>query len=147
MLTITDMLAIALKIEGAGYSYYSKLSEKTTGKIKELFSRLASQEREHANTFRSILKDIENAPVTADWEDNVGYLKSYAEISIFPKIESEEVPSNLNKAISSAMDVEKDSIIFYTDLEQFIPDSASLKKIIAEERRHLMDLVKLYGTV
>jgi rubrerythrin len=147
MLTITDMLAIALKIEGAGYSYYSKLSEKTTGKIKELFSRLALQEREHANTFRSILKDIENAPVTADWEDNVGYLKSYAEISIFPKIESEEVPSNLNKAISSAMDVEKDSIIFYTDLEQFIPDSASLKKIIAEERRHLMDLVKLYGTV
>ncbi|HOI64534.1 MAG TPA: ferritin family protein [Mesotoga sp.] len=147
MLTVNDMLSIALKIEGAGYSYYSKLAEKTTGKIKELFSHLADQERDHASRFREMLKDIENLPVTAEWEDNVGYLKSYAEISIFPKIESEEVPQNLNKAISAAMEVEKDSIIFYGDLETFIPNSESLKKIIAEEKRHLIDLVKLYGTV
>ena len=147
MLTVNDMLSIALKIEGAGYSYYSKLAEKTTGKIKELFSHLADQERDHASRFREMLKDIENLPVTAEWEDNVGYLKSFAEISFFPKIESEEVPQNLNKAISAAIEVEKDSIIFYGDLETFIPNSESLKKIIAEEKRHLIDLVKLYGTV
>ncbi|MGC9322699.1 MAG: ferritin-like domain-containing protein, partial [Kosmotogaceae bacterium] len=111
MLTVSDMLGIALKIEGAGYSYYEKLGERTSGEVKTLFLRLAEQEREHADIFRELLKDVGKASTTQDWDDNVGYLKSYAEISIFPRIESSEVPQNLNKAISSAMEVEKDSII------------------------------------
>jgi len=147
MLTVSDMLGIALKIEGAGYSYYEKLGERTSGEVRTLFLRLAEQEREHAGIFRELLKDEGNVSTTHDWNDNVGYLKSYAEISIFPRIESSEVPQNLNKAISSAMEVEKDSIIFYSDLSSVIPDSNELKKVIEEERRHLHDLVKLYGSL
>ncbi|KUK80852.1 ferritin [Mesotoga sp. Brook.08.YT.4.2.5.1] len=147
MLTVSDMLGIALKIESAGYSYYQKLSERTSGEVRDLFSRLSVQEREHAEIFRDILKNVENEPTAQDWDDNVGYLKSYAEISIFPRIESSEVPQNMSKAISGAMEVEKDSIIFYSDLASFIPNSKELKEIIEEERRHLHDLVKLYGSL
>lgn len=147
MLAVSDMLGIALKIESAGYSYYQKLSERTSGEVRDLFSRLSVQEREHAEIFRDILKNVENEPTAQDWDDNVGYLKSYAEISIFPRIESSEVPQNMSKAISGAMEVEKDSIIFYSDLASFIPNSKELKEIIEEERRHLHDLVKLYGSL
>jgi len=141
------MLDIALRIESVGYSYYQKLSEKTSGEVKSLFVKLATQEREHAAVFRKMLKDADNSLIAKDWEDNVGYLKSYAEISIFPRIESIDVPDNINKAISSAVEVEKDSIIFYSDLSSFIPDCKELKDIIEEERRHLHDLVKLYGSI
>jgi len=141
------MLDIALRIESVGYSYYQKLSEKTSGEVKSLFVKLATQEREHAAVFREMLKDADNSLIAKDWEDNVGYLKSYAEISIFPRIESIDVPDNINKAISSAVEVEKDSIIFYSDLSSFIPDCKELKDIIEEERRHLHDLVKLYGSI
>ncbi|CCU85745.1 MULTISPECIES: ferritin family protein [Mesotoga] len=147
MITVSDMLDIALRIESVGYSYYQKLSEKTSGEVKSLFVKLATEEREHAAIFREMLKEAENSPTAQDWEDNVGYLKSYAEISIFPRIESIDVPNNINKAISSAMEVEKDSIIFYSELSFFIPDCKELKDIIEEERRHLHDLVKLYGSI
>ncbi|PIJ62016.1 ferritin [Mesotoga sp. H07pep.5.4] len=147
MITVGDMLDIALRIESVGYSYYQKLSEKTSGEVKSLFVKLATQEREHAAVFREMLKDADNSLIAKDWEDNVGYLKSYAEISIFPRIESIDVPDNINKAISSAVEVEKDSIIFYSDLSSFIPDCKELKDIIEEERRHLHDLVKLYGSI
>ncbi|AFK06207.1 hypothetical protein Theba_0481 [Mesotoga prima MesG1.Ag.4.2] len=147
MITVGDMLDIALRIESVGYSYYQKLSEKTSGEVKSLFVKLATQEREHAAVFRKMLKDADNSLIAKDWEDNVGYLKSYAEISIFPRTESIDVPDNINKAISSAVEVEKDSIIFYSDLSSFIPDCKELKDIIEEERRHLHDLVKLYGSI
>ncbi|MBN2219484.1 MAG: ferritin family protein [Kosmotogaceae bacterium] len=147
MITVSDMLDIALRIESVGYSYYQKLSEETSGEVKSLFVRLAAQEREHAEIFREMLKEAADSPTAHDWEDNVGYLKSYAEISIFPRIESIDVPNNINKAISSAMEVEKDSIIFYSDLYSFLPDSKELKNIIEEERRHLHDLVMLYGSI
>ena len=147
MITVGDMLDIALRIESVGYSYYQKLSEKTSGEVKSLFVKLATQEREHAAVFREMLKDADNSLIAKDWEDNVGYLKSYAEISIFPRIESIDVPDNINKAISSAVEVEKDSIIFYSELSFFIPDCKELKDIIEEERRHLHDLVKLYGSI
>lgn len=147
MITVGDMLDIALRIESVGYSYYQKLSEKTSGEVKSLFVKLATQEREHAAVFREMLKDADNSLIAKDWEDNVGYLKSYAEISIFPRIESIDVPDNINKAISSAVEVEKDSIIFYSDLSSFIPDCKELKDTIEEERRHLHDLVKLYGSI
>jgi len=147
VITVGDMLDIALRIESVGYSYYQKLSEKTSGEVKSLFVKLATQEREHAAVFREMLKDADNSLIAKDWEDNVGYLKSYAEISIFPRIESIDVPDNINKAISSAVEVEKDSIIFYSDLSSFIPDCKELKDIIEEERRHLHDLVKLYGSI
>jgi len=147
VITVGDMLDIALRIESVGYSYYQKLSEKTSGEVKSLFVKLATQEREHAAVFREMLKDADNSLIAKDWEDNVGYLKSYAEISIFHELESIDVPDNINKAISSAVEVEKDSIIFYSDLSSFIPDCKELKDIIEEERRHLHDLVKLYGSI
>lgn len=34
MITVSDMLDIALRIESVGYSYYQKLSEKTSGEVK-----------------------------------------------------------------------------------------------------------------
>ena len=47
--------------------------------------------------YSEMLKEAENSPTAQDWEDNVGYLKSYAEISIFPRIESLMFQTTLTK--------------------------------------------------
>jgi len=44
-MTGKDLLAVAVKIEGTGYSYYSKLAAKASGALKSLFEELANQEK------------------------------------------------------------------------------------------------------
>ena len=100
MITVGDMLDIALRIESVGYSYYQKLSEKTSGEVKSLFVKLATQEREHAAVFREMLKGADNSLIAKDWEDNVGYLKSYAEISIFHELNRLMFQTTLTKQLA-----------------------------------------------
>lgn len=146
MVSINDLLGVALKIEGVGYSFYTKLAERTSDEIKNMFERLALQEKQHVEIFKRMLKKYEGKELGNDWEDTAGYLKSYAEISIFPRLNSEEVPANFKEALDMAMEVEKDSIIFYSDLARYLPsEKIAMDEVIDEERKHLKDLIGLYG--
>ena len=111
--------------------------------MKELFERLAGQEREHQTVFKALFEDYINADKEKYWVDaeNAGYLMAFADVSIFPKLNSENKPKDLSEAIKMAIEVEKDSIIFYSDLKEFFPDKASIQKIIREEQQHMMDLL------
>lgn len=142
---LKELLNVALKIESDGYEMYSNLAEENEGDLKKLFSDLAAQEREHQNHFKKIFdKCMEDEKEYADWSDdeNAGYLMSFAELSIFPKLSGDFKPENVNDAIDMAIEVEKDSIIFYSDLKSYFKDKETIDNIIAEEKTHLMDLLK-----
>lgn len=141
-MTGKDLLAIAIKVEGAGYSYYMKLAEKASGDLKTFFQDLASQEREHAKRFEEIMKKYENDSNFATWqnEEVSGYAESYAKAFIFPEIEKEEMPETLLGAIRKAMEVEKDSIIYYNEIKLIVPDPKPVEEIIKEEKEHLRKL-------
>lgn len=141
-MTITELLGIALKIEGAGYSYYSKLSQTSTDKVKELFNELAGEERVHAQTFEQILKGYEDKNIAPLNEEEYGYAKTYAQEIIFPKLADEKVPPSFKDAIKKAIEVEKDSIIFYNEIKSLVPNKEAIEKIIKEEEKHLKKLIK-----
>lgn len=144
MVNIKDLLNIAVRIEAEGYSYYKKMERKSTGKIKDLFSWLADQEREHEKIFKNMIDDSEENKETA-YDEALGYLDAYATISIIPKMKNDEIPVDFKEAIKAAMEVEKDSIIFYTDLSDYVPGyKENFDKIIEEERKHLKKLIALY---
>ncbi|MCD6550695.1 ferritin family protein [Thermotoga sp.] len=135
-----DLLNIALKIESTGYSYYKNLAEKTEGETKALFERLAEQERDHSRRFKEILDKYEQELNSSD--ELLGYLESLAEISIFPKLE-DTPPDDLREAIRRAIEVEKDSIVFYSEILSYVPEKEPVQLIIEEERKHLRDLLRL----
>ncbi|KUK92955.1 MAG: Uncharacterized protein XE05_1220 [Thermotogales bacterium 46_20] len=147
MVGLKELMGIALKIEGAGFAYYQKLMERASGKMKELFADLAEQERAHAETFRTMLDDEEKDQSKSGWieEESAGYLSSYAEISIFPKLQSDEIPASFEDAVKLAMDVEKESIIFYSEIKEYLPKQRDIAQIISEEKDHLRRLVRIYG--
>ena len=95
MIEIDQLLDVILKIESSGYTYYMNLSRRVQGKTAEIFEKLADDERKHSDRFREILGKIPKDEV-ATWssEEVTGYLKTYAEISIFPKLEKVS-PQNL----------------------------------------------------
>ncbi len=142
---LKDLLNVALRIESDGYKQYSKLAEKNTGEMKTLFERLARQEREHQEKFKKIFDKCEKEPekeVNWPMDENAGYLMEFAEESIFPKLSEDFAPKNINDAIDMAIGVEKDSIIFYNDLKDFFKNKETINDVIAEEKKHLMDLLK-----
>lgn len=139
-MTINELLGVALKIEGAGYSYYEKLSNVSSGALKNLFLELANEEREHAKIFEEILsgfKDEKNLNLN---EEEVGYLKAFAEDVIFPKLTIEKIPTSVKEAIKLAIEVEKDSIIFYNDIKMLVSDNSAIEKVIEEEKKHMKKL-------
>lgn len=147
MLDLIDLIDVAVKIEANGYEFYSKLSKKVSGELANVFTNLAEQERDHIQTFRNLVEKYKNlSPVElSSWADEEvkGYLTSYAQVSIFPKLQSNEVPENVEDALKVAIEVEKESIIFYGEIEALVPDKNLINEVIKEERKHLADLSKL----
>ncbi|MFW6120492.1 MAG: ferritin family protein [Petrotogales bacterium] len=142
MIGIEELLGIALKVEGTGYSFYKNLADRTEGDKKELFNRLAEQEREHGETFRKILKKFESDEKSKRYDDETaGYLKSLAEVSVFSDRNADNPPDNLDEAVRIAINVEKDSIVFYSELIDYIPEKSALERVINEEKIHLRDLL------
>jgi len=147
-MTGKDLLAVAVKIEGTGYSYYSKLAAKTSGALKSLFEELANQERDHEKRFQEIMQKYESEPTLATWqnEEVSGYAETYAKAFIFPELNKEEVPETMVAALRKAIEVEKDSIIYYNEIKSIVPESKAVEEIIKEEKEHLRKLSeKLLG--
>lgn len=142
---LKDLLNVALRIEADGYSTYSRLAEENKGELKKLFAHLAEQEKGHQEKFKKIFEIVEaDESTVASWaeDDNAGYLMAFAEMSIFPKLSAASNPANINDAIDLAVEVEKDSIIFYTDLKMYFKNKEIIDEVIAEEKKHLMDLLR-----
>lgn len=147
MVNLTELLSIALKIEAEGYVFYSNMAEQQIDKnTKQLFLNLAQQERVHQEIFKGLINDVSHRESSIDsWvsEEVAGYLKSYASMSVFPTMERMKQVS-FKEALNLAVEVEKDSIIFYSELLPYVGnEKETVKKIISEEKRHLMDLLAL----
>ncbi|AEH50498.1 ferritin family protein [Pseudothermotoga thermarum] len=146
MMSLSDLLSIALQIESTGYGFYTNLaSMQTNEKLKNFFAKLADQEREHQKIFKELIGKVEQKiGGLSSWieEETVGYLKSLAEVSIFPSLEKMKQNLSMQEALDLAINVEKDSIIFYSELIPYAADEVeTIKKIINEEKRHLLDLL------
>ncbi len=139
---LQDLLNVALKIESTGYENYSRLAERSSGETAAFFQEMANQEKKHMEIFQDLFKNLPK-PSQGQWVDdeNAGYLMAFAQTSIFPKLKA-QLPHNMNEAVQKAIEVEKDSILFYNDLQVFFPQKEALQSIIDEEKRHMKDLLK-----
>ncbi|WP_448517425.1 ferritin family protein [Pseudothermotoga sp.] len=147
MVNVSELLSIALNIEAEGYAFYSNLASVQVDETsKKLFQNLAHQEREHQEIFKKLIAEFSEMDSSRDnWvaEEVAGYLKSYAKMSIFPTM-TKMKQMNSAEALKLAVEVEKDSIIFYSELLPYAGNEReTIKKVISEEKRHLMDLLAL----
>ena len=103
---------------------------------------------DHEKTFaamRAELTDSERMPAVFDPDDEVGmYLQSMADGRVFDikadpskKLTGSETPQGI---LNLAIGLEKDSIVFYLGLEEYIPPKAGrdkIRAIIKEEMGHI----------
>jgi rubrerythrin len=141
--TANDVFEMAEQLERNGAKFYRTAAENVSDpRSKKLLIELAAMEDEHEKTFASLRADLTEAEKTItvfDPEDeSVLYLRALADTRVFFKKKIDI--SSMKEILKAAIVAEKDSIVFYLGLKDFVPDQLGknrLDKIIKEEMGHI----------
>ena len=156
----SEILEMAVQIERNGQKFYKKAAKiLKEPDVKQFLLDLAEMEAKHEKIFKDMKAQLTESEkqVNVFDPDNeaVLYLQAMADGHVFQPNEdiSAKLTGNesLMQIFKMAIQAEKDSIVFYIGLKDYVPDAASQKKvqkIIEEEKNHIVvlnDHLKLYN--
>jgi len=145
-----EIFEMAEQIERNGVKFYRKAADGVADQdIRQTLLDLADMEAEHEETFNDMRKQIsskERELITFDPESEVAlYLQAMANGHVFDlkKDPSEQLTGKetIEDILKWAIEAEKDSIIFYLGLKDFVSARAGKDKvedIIKEEQDHIV---------
>lgn len=147
----SELLTIAIGIERMGIAFYDIMTGSTKNAIaREVFKYLGDMEREHIRTFQGMLAEADKYQfLETPAGEYTTYLQALVDSAVFTNdlVTSEmatKVSSDI-EAMELAIGAEKDSILFYYEMKDIMPQRAqpTVNKIIAEEKSHLRQLSEL----
>lgn len=147
-----EIFEMAEQIERNGVKFYRKAAKGVSDKdTRQMLLDLATMEAEHEETFAGMRKQLsdEERELRVFDPDNeiVLYLQAMADGHVFDlkKDPSSELTGteSVEDILKLAIEAEKDSIVFYLGLKDFVPVRAGKDKveaIIKEEMGHIVVL-------
>ena len=147
LLYINEIVNFAIERETESYALYKELSEKVVqDEAKNLFSVLMQEEQAHKTYYSTFLSTIEakQSPGVSEDEEYAAYMRTL--IDSRRKVKEPTIDlNNLTEVLDFAIAREKDAVLFYVGLENFVPDKdkSTVKTIIKEEGNHIVKLTIL----
>ena len=147
----SELINIAVGIERRGIAFYDTMAKSTeNATTRDVFKYLADMERMHIHIFQGMLGEVDKYQHQESYtEEYAAYLQALVDNAVFTddSITSEwatQVGSDI-EAMELAIGAEKDSILFYSEMKELMPQRTQLTvdKIIAEEKSHLRQLSEL----
>ena len=148
----TDILLAAQEVETRGEVFYNRLVETATDeKLKETFRFLADEETKHREIFRKLYERLGQVelPAWAEEDEYASYLTYLIDShTLFRLGDVDKIKGfagSREEAIQTAMGFEKDTILFFTEMREFVPEGERkyIQDCIEEERAHLRLLAGL----
>lgn len=144
-----ELAEIAMNIEKNGLAFYTALASKAQGeKVKEIFSFMAEEEKEHYTTFKKLKEKLIAYGVLEPLEEEYrDYVQELVDSNVFSKdIDAAEQAAGLSdpvEAINLALGFEKDSVIFFLQFRKAVPEDEKfvVEELIAEENHHINRLL------
>ena len=150
---VDEIFEMAEQIERNGAKFYRELAEGSPkGDVQNLFLQFAEMEEGHEKIFISMreelsVKDKESTVFDPEGE-SAQYLRSLADLRVFDENAGESFvfsddlseEEKLKRAYRAAIDLEKESIIFYQGMKEFVPEGlgkSRINDIIKEEMKHI----------
>ena len=138
-----DVFEMAEQMERNGAKFYRNAAEYTQDSAnKKFLQELAAMEDEHEKIFKAMRAELsakEKESTVFDPEGEAAlYLRALADTRVF--FEKEIDVTSMKKILKSAIEAEKDSIVFYLGMKEAVPEKygrAKLDKIIKEEMGHV----------
>lgn len=143
-----DIFEMAEQMERNGATFYRNAAEgDVEPSNKEFLLELAKMEVAHEETFKAMRAQLaahEKAATVFDPEGEAAlYLRALADTRVF--FEKEIDISTMRAILKSAIEAEKDSIVFYLGMKEVVPPELGqdrLDGIIKEEMEHVRLLSK-----
>ncbi|MHC4455560.1 MAG: ferritin family protein [Planctomycetota bacterium] len=144
-----EIFEMAEQIERNGVKFYRKAAESISDRdMRRMLLDLAAMEVDHEKTFADMkeeLSEAERQPVIFDPDNEAAlYLQAMADGHVFDlnKDISEQLTGkeSIEDILKMAIEAEKDSIIFYLGLKDFVPARLGkdwVEAIIKEEMSHI----------
>lgn len=153
-----EVLDMAVRIEENGMKFYSDASKAAKSQqLKDLFRVLSEEEGTHIKMFlelkRVLVGDEPSSGFDPYLEDSQQYLKSLADTEVFTDAEAGSKAARSIKseedAINMAIGMEKDSLLFYYELEKMIRerDRKVIESLIEQEKEHVRKLTHLQNVL
>ena len=149
MFSLSEIIDLAIRIENNGEKTYRKAkNEVPSPELASLLQVLADDEAEHEKWFAKFREDmdaeIEDSKLEEMGRSILQSVLSDQAFSLndtdFSKIE------NITSLLELSLEFEKDTIIFYEMIKEFIENMEDLRgidKIIEEENRHIKRLEEI----
>jgi len=146
---VAELVKVAVEDERSGVAFYSKLAEKSA-KLKDVFSRLAEEEKYHQKRFEEMLDDLGgHRPHGEEYPGQyTEYLKTLTTERAFPDeqaaLRAAEDCKDDAEALALASRFERDTLILMNEMRGLVPekDSAVVDELANEERGHLVTLAE-----
>lgn len=145
-----DIVELAMQVEKSGETFYRAVAAKARSpEARELFQYLADQEVVHYQVFSKLAQSVQDNPFMTDeeWELYMDYLNGTVQSAFFEGADKAlalaETVTDEQQAIHMAIGFEKETLLFFYDLRDRIPDKDRpfVEKIVDEEKRHIRRLV------
>lgn len=149
-----EVLEMAIRIEENGVEFYTRAGNATKfEQLKELFTFLAKEEKKHIACFEDMDKRVKSDDLPGSIDPYIKeeslYLNALANSRVFTNThEGKRLAGEVrgeNDILQTAINMEKDSILFYYELHNAVrdKDKATLKNLIQQEKDHLRKLTEL----
>lgn len=139
-----DAVAAAVEIERRGHAFYEKVEAKTTGEDKDFFAFMAKEELRHEGIFQAMLDRLGGVPLPAGSTDEEYLLYVKGLLDSHTLFMPDQEKRILEAPVYQALQFEKDTLIFFLELETMVPDSEKkyVRECADEERKHIRMLIK-----
>ena len=148
-----EAFMIGLEIEKAGKDLYEKgLNSANTIELKNFFDELVNFEEQHIQILKKLIEENKEnieALKNYDSDETVALLSRMIHIDVFRKLK-ETKPLNAEHLLLLALEVEKDSILLYTELKNiaFNPETEEIfKKLLKEEKIHYIQISEIIAKI
>ncbi|UZP67482.1 ferritin family protein [Desulfovibrio mangrovi] len=147
-----DIIRAAEEIESRGEAFYQRLVDAVgfdgDSSAREVFEFLRDEEAKHREVFRAMGQRLAPVilPAWATEEEYVAYMSAMLDNhALFREGDSAGGDLSREDAIRLAMQFEKDTMFFFREMRELVPDSekAAVDRCVDEERTHLIKLVAL----
>ena len=147
----SEVVELAVQIERNGKDFYTALADRLPNpKARDVFTYLAAQEERHMAVFQEMRGHLHRyEPPESYPGEYISYMRALASEHIFTQGgKGKEVAGRVaseSEAMDLAIGFENDSIVFYTGMTKVVPDHDHpvIEAIIAEERKHLAQLMEM----
>jgi rubrerythrin len=150
LLDVKEILEFAIYIEQSGYEFYVGAMKKfREARVTELFQYLADEEFKHEEFFKKLLKQSGGIKGEKQDPEYQAYMREFCKAHSLADRDATAArlakASGLEEILDMAMNFEKDSIVFFSELKEIYGkgNSMAVDKIIHEEMGHLRKIFQM----